>query len=232
MSESRYSVFNRKRTDPTQQTENPSLYEKLGGAPAVGQAVDVFYRKVIRDARINYFFFGVNITEQAQKQKAFLSMAFGGPHEYTGRDMQKSHSRLVEMGMNDRHFNIVMDHLRDTLLELSVEKALVEEVLNIAESTREDVMGRSQKRNPEVVGGLSHSGQLVRTAPSFKMQPAPNTVGSIMNGSLISLSPEMPIQDAVAVFAQTQYSQLPVVNQGGQLMGILTANDLLKHWTN
>ena len=49
-----------------------------------------------------------------------------------------------------------------------------------------------------------------------------------MSGSIISLSPEMPIRDAVGVFAQSEYSQLPVINQDGQLMGILTANDLLK----
>lgn len=33
-----------------------SLYERIGGAAAVDAAVDVFYRKVLNDYRINRFF--------------------------------------------------------------------------------------------------------------------------------------------------------------------------------
>ena len=32
-----------------------SLFEQLGGAPAVDAAVDVFYRKVLSDDRISQF---------------------------------------------------------------------------------------------------------------------------------------------------------------------------------
>lgn len=237
MSDSIYSVFSKKKADPTQQTENLSLYEKLGGAQTVNLAVDVFYRKVMRDARINYFFFGVNLTEQAQKQKAFLSMAFGGPHQYTGRDMRKSHAKLVDMGMNDRHFNIVMDHLRDTLIEIEVSDPLIEEVLRIAESTREDVMGRSHKQvSPPLMGKAqllqstpTTNTRIVSLAPSGHPRAAPNTVGAIMSGSLISLQPQMSIADAVTIMIQSGLSQLPVVNHEGRLLGILSANDLLKH---
>lgn len=129
-------------TDPTQATQNASLYDQLGGEAAVNAAVDIFYRKVINDARINSFFFGVDMAQQAAKQKAFLTMAFGGPHNYTGLDMRRGHARLVQMGLNDKHFDVVMDHLGATLRELEVPENLVEQVLAIAESTRSDVLGR------------------------------------------------------------------------------------------
>ncbi|GAB6047036.1 group 1 truncated hemoglobin [Methyloparacoccus murrellii] len=129
-------------TDATQNTKNATLYDKLGGEPAVNAAVDIFYRKVISDARINNFFFGVDMAQQAAKQKAFLTMAFGGPHNYTGQDMRRGHARLVQMGLNDHHFDVVMEHLGGTLRELNVPENLVEEVLTIAESTRSDVLGR------------------------------------------------------------------------------------------
>jgi hemoglobin len=61
-----------------------SLYAKLGGEAAVNAAVDLFYRKVLADPRINRFFEGVEMEKQAAKQKSFLTMAFGGPHNYTG----------------------------------------------------------------------------------------------------------------------------------------------------
>lgn len=33
-----------------------TLYERLGGAPAIDAAVDIFYRKMLSDNRVNYFF--------------------------------------------------------------------------------------------------------------------------------------------------------------------------------
>jgi len=129
-------------TDSTQATQDESLYAQLGGEPAVNAAVDIFYRKVIADPRINTFFFGVDMAKQAAKQKAFLTMAFGGPHNYTGMDMRRGHARLVEMGLTDRHFDAVLEHLGNTLRELGVAEPLVKQVNDIAESTRTDVLGR------------------------------------------------------------------------------------------
>ena len=96
-----------------------SLYEQIGGDAAVNAAVDVFYRKVLSDDRINQFFEGVDMEKQAAKQKAFLTMAFGGPHNYTGKAMREGHAHLVERGLNDSHFDAVMENLGATLKELS-----------------------------------------------------------------------------------------------------------------
>ena len=60
-----------------------SLFEQIGGDAAVDAAVDVFYRKVLSDDRISSFFEDVDMATQAAKQKAFLTMAFGGPNNYT-----------------------------------------------------------------------------------------------------------------------------------------------------
>jgi len=239
MSETFQNVFTRKKADPTQQTQNATLYEKLGGAESVSLAVDIFYRKVMRDARINYFFFGVNITEQAEKQKAFLSMAFGGPHAYTGRDMHRSHAKLVAMGMNDRHFDIVMEHLKGTLVELEVDDSLVDQVLAITESTREDVMGR-RAAPPETSGsttaqdrGTAHAADLRRRTggPSLPDRPRAGTVGSIMATRCDSLSPEASVQDASEIFIKGNHHSLPVLDSEGKLVGMVTATDILKNLT-
>ena len=92
-----------------------SLYSEIGGDAAVSVAVDIFYRKVLLDDRINRFFEGVDMDKQAAKQKAFLTMAFGGPHNYTGEDMRRGHAHLVKMGLNDSHFDAVMEHIGATL---------------------------------------------------------------------------------------------------------------------
>jgi hemoglobin len=119
-----------------------SLYERIGGEPAVNAAVDIFYRKVLSDHRINRFFDNVDMEKQAAKQKAFLTMAFGGPHNYTGEDMRKGHEHLVKMGLDDNHFDAVVEDLGATLEELNVPQELINEVVEICETTRNDVLGR------------------------------------------------------------------------------------------
>lgn len=119
-----------------------SLYEKIGGEGAVNAAVDIFYRKVLKDDRIKRFFAGVDMTKQAAKQKAFLTMAFGGPHNYSGDDMRKGHAHLVKQGLNDSHFDAVMENLGATLKELNVPAELIGQAAAIAESTRKDVLGQ------------------------------------------------------------------------------------------
>ncbi len=105
-------------------------------------AVDIFYRKVLTDGRISHFFDGVDMDRQRAKQKAFLTMAFGGPNSYSGQDMRTAHARLVTMGLNDSHFDAVVELLGGTLAELGVPANLIGEVAAIAESTRNDVLGR------------------------------------------------------------------------------------------
>lgn len=119
-----------------------SLYAKLGGEAAVDAAVDIFYRKVLGDKSISRFFESTDMDVQRAKQKAFLTMAFGGPNEYTGSDLRTSHARLVKDGLGDAHFDAVAGHLQATLAQLKVAPELIKEVMTIAGSTRADILGR------------------------------------------------------------------------------------------
>lgn len=119
-----------------------SLYNKIGGEAAVNAAVDIFYRKVLADDTVSKFFEGVDMDKQAAKQKAFLTMAFGGPHNYTGEDMRRGHAHLVARGLNDTHFDAIMGHIGATLTELNVPGELIAQAAAIAESTRNDVLGK------------------------------------------------------------------------------------------
>jgi hemoglobin len=119
-----------------------SLFDQLGGHPAVDAAVDIFYRRVLKDPRISRFFEDVDMDAQREKQKAFLSMVFGGPHEYKGKDLRKAHAKLVEQGLDDGHFDAVAEHLQATLEKLDVPKPLIEQVMAIAGGTRGDVLNR------------------------------------------------------------------------------------------
>ena len=108
-----------------------TLYETLGGKDAVNAAVEGFYRKMLAD-----------MDGQVAKQAAFMTMVLGGPNEYTGKDMREGHKPLLEKGLNDSHVDIVTEHLGATLKELGVGDAEIQQVADLANSVRDDVLNR------------------------------------------------------------------------------------------
>ncbi len=120
-----------------------SLYDDLGGAKALDAVVDSFYKKVLADNRVNSFFEGTDMEQQARKQKAFLTFAFGGPNKYTGKNMKDGHAHLVVRGLNDSHVDAIIELVAATLKEFNVPDEKIQEVAAVAESVRNDVLGRS-----------------------------------------------------------------------------------------
>lgn len=120
-----------------------TLYERIGGEAAVDAAVDVFYTKVLADDRIKHFFEGTDMKRQSKHQKLFLTYAFGGLPNYPGRSMRHAHKDLVDkLGLDDSHFDAVIENLGCTLKELGVADDLIAEAAGIAESTRSEVLCR------------------------------------------------------------------------------------------
>ena len=78
------------------------------GSRGLDAAVDVFYRKVLSDDRVSHFFDDVDMDRQIAKQKAFLTIIFGGPVAYTGKDMRAGHAHLLQRGLNDSHVDVVI----------------------------------------------------------------------------------------------------------------------------
>ncbi len=116
-----------------------SLFEKLGGKAAINAAVDLFYEKVLADNRINHLFEGVDMNRQRAKQKAFMTYAFGGAPNYSGESMRKAHAHL---NLNEGHFNAVAENLISTLQDLTVPQNLIDDVIAIVSTTKDDVLNR------------------------------------------------------------------------------------------
>lgn len=116
-----------------------TLYDRLGGEAAVDAAVDIFYEKVLADDRINLFFENLDMVAQAVKQKNFLTMVFGGPNNYDGKDMRSAHAHL---GLTEEHFDAVVENLAATLKQLGASDDDIGEVAGIANSVKDDVLNR------------------------------------------------------------------------------------------
>ena len=121
-----------------------SLYQKLGGKAAIDAVVDAFYVKVLADNRVKHFFADVSMDKQRRKQKEFLSAAFGGPLPWTGKDMRKAHEG---MGLTEEHFNAIAENLVSTLKDFKVKQELIDQVVAIALTTKDDVLGRPKKKS-------------------------------------------------------------------------------------
>ncbi|MBI2381520.1 MAG: group 1 truncated hemoglobin [Gammaproteobacteria bacterium] len=119
-----------------------TLYERIGGAETLDVLVDRFYRRVLTDPRVFHFFQGIDMAQQRVKQKAFLSMALGGPEHYAGRDLRAAHAHLVAQGLDDTHFNAFIEHLRTSLHEQGIAPELIGQAMALAGSMRDDVLGR------------------------------------------------------------------------------------------
>jgi len=132
-----FGLFKKKKAPEVETTATPSIYERIGGETAVDAAVDIFYRKVLADERINQFFDTVDMEGQHAKQKAFLTMAFGGPNKYTGQDMREAHKH---MNLTEEHFGAVAEALVGTLQELNVPQDIIDEIVAVAVSVKDDVL--------------------------------------------------------------------------------------------
>jgi hemoglobin len=119
-----------------------SLYDDLGGDDAISAALDQFYVKVLDDPRVSVYFDGLDVERIKAKQLDFLAMAFGGPDRYNGRDLRTAHHLPRERGLDEEGYQVFMGHFRTTLEQLGVDEPKVAEVMAIADTGKDDVLGR------------------------------------------------------------------------------------------
>lgn len=119
-----------------------SLYERIGGQAAVEAAVNKLYEKILADASLSEFFSETDMGALHRSQTAFVTYAFGGPNNYSGKTLRIAHRKAVENGLNDAHFDAVATHLKDAMHELNVPVELIDEAITIVASTRDDVLNR------------------------------------------------------------------------------------------
>jgi hemoglobin len=117
-----------------------SLYAKIGGEDAVRATVIRMYDKILQDELLIPFFENVDVSRLRKSQEAFVTMAFGGPHHYTGKTLRAVHQPLVLRGLSDRHFDAVIGHMVLAMKEMGVSADLIEEAQKIVEQQRSDVL--------------------------------------------------------------------------------------------
>jgi hemoglobin len=89
-----------------------TLYNKIGGQATVEKIVDEFHKRILADKSVKGFFARTDMAKQRNHQIAFFTQILGGPSQYTGRPMDKTHTGLK---LQQPHFDTVVKHLGDAI---------------------------------------------------------------------------------------------------------------------
>lgn len=117
-----------------------SLYDRLGGAPAIDGLIEAFYVRVLADPKLAPFFADTPMERLRAMQKQFFSMALGGPDAYSGRAMGHVHHGR---GITKAHFAHFVEHLIETLKDIGVEEAETDAVIEHINTFTNEITGTS-----------------------------------------------------------------------------------------
>jgi len=92
----------------TTMMEKKSLYDRLGGKPAITAVVDDFIGNVAGDTRISKRFATADIPRLKRMLVDQICQASGGPCTYTGASMKDAHKG---MKITDAEFNALVEDL-------------------------------------------------------------------------------------------------------------------------
>lgn len=122
-----------------QSAPQKTLYDRLGGKPAIQAVVDDFIDNVAADSRINGFFSSANIPRLNSMLVNQICEASGGPCKYEGRSMKATHAG---MGVAEVHFNALVDDLVKSLNKFNVPEKEKTELLGALAAMKGDIVAK------------------------------------------------------------------------------------------
>ena len=121
------------------QMAQKSLYDRLGGKPAITAVVDDFVGNVAADGRINQRFGGTNIPRLKMMLVDQICQATGGPCTYTGKSMVDAHKN---MNIKDAEFGALVEDLVKSLDKFKVPAQEKNELLGALGSMKPQIVGQ------------------------------------------------------------------------------------------
>ena len=128
-----------------------SLFDELGGEPALRQVVNRFVDRIFDDVMIGFLFARANRARIKEKEYEFAARHMGAAVEYTGRPLDVAHrAHRIFDGQFDRRLTI----LRETLLTLQVPDRVRAHWLSHTESLRAQItLGACNEPTPDETSG-------------------------------------------------------------------------------
>ena len=105
-----------------------SLYEDLGGEPALRRVLQALYDRLFEDLMIGFLFAGKDKAHLIEHQLWFTARFLGGPSRYEGKSMPDAHGALPLL---PGHFERRHHVLRQVLAEQGVPEAVAAEWVRV-----------------------------------------------------------------------------------------------------
>lgn len=115
-----------------------TLFERLGGQPAINAVVHEFVLTTKADDRINHLFMNVDAAKLEAAMDDHVCSITGGGCTYKGKSMTEAHTG---MKLTQAHFDAFMDDLQKVLAKLNVPKRETDEVLGAFRGLQPEVVG-------------------------------------------------------------------------------------------
>jgi hemoglobin len=128
-------------------SQEKSLYDRLGGKPAITAVVDDFVGRVAADNRVNGKFANANIPRLKLMLVDQICQASGGPCTYTGRDMKSAHAG---MGVTGAEFDALVGDLVATLSKFKVGEREKNELLGALGPMKKDIVEKPTAMVPSM----------------------------------------------------------------------------------
>lgn len=119
--------------------EERTLYQRLGGEPAVVAVVDDFIANVAADPVINQRFARVDMPKLKKLLMEQICEATGGGCKHTGRPMRESHRGL---NVTVAEFNAMSGDMLKTLEKFKVPPREKDELMAVLASMSKEIIGQ------------------------------------------------------------------------------------------
>ena len=140
-----------------------SLYDRLGGKPAIAAVLHDFLGRVAADNRINARFANANLPRLEALLMEQICEATGGPCKYTGRDMKATH---LGMGISGPEFDALVGDLKDSLDHFKVPAPEQGELVGALAPMKGDIV--EGRRDAPAVSAPRGSGPVAERAEGLR----------------------------------------------------------------
>lgn len=140
-------MLNRKQPQTT-------LLDRIGGSPGVAQVAQLLYAAVVTDDLLSEYFDGCDVCHLEKRQTRFLTSLLAEPssgktNPRVQATLSTAHAQLVGRGLNDKHFDRLLELMDLSLQEAGVDMPTRVDVRLHLNDQRGAVLGTSLESNQE-----------------------------------------------------------------------------------
>ncbi len=121
--------------------------------------------------------------------------------------------------------DLVKDWMIDLIVYIDPEKTVLEALSKMRRRYLNSLIVNKSVKNPDY--GILTSTDICDKIVAHKRDPAKTKIQEVMTSPLVAVSPEQTIFECAKTMSEHHIHHLPVMDENGKLVGIISATDFL-----